>query len=159
MLSDVYASIVFVCVSGLSVMVDKRITLGAFKEELEQYVHVTTNNFKVCTAYQWMDIHSIKKPRNNGVNLCTSTHFCLLKSAFCFVLVLVQLNGWTNCWSSIVQWACAFLYANDHALTYVIVCYFTGVQSIFQQSRVWEYTTWRDTLIPGGWKGIRSVYS
>jgi len=52
MLSDVYASIVFVCVSGLSVMVDKRITLGAFKEELEQYVHVTTNNFKVCTAYQ-----------------------------------------------------------------------------------------------------------
>lgn len=34
--------------SGLSVMVDKRITLGAFKDELEQYVGVTANNFKVC---------------------------------------------------------------------------------------------------------------
>ncbi|WAR06828.1 UBP47-like protein [Mya arenaria] len=35
----------------LSVMVDKRITLGAFKEELEQYVNVPANNFKVYRVY------------------------------------------------------------------------------------------------------------
>jgi len=35
----------------LSVMVDKRITLGAFKHELAQYVGVPANNFKVSTCH------------------------------------------------------------------------------------------------------------
>ncbi|XP_052243350.1 ubiquitin carboxyl-terminal hydrolase 47-like isoform X4 [Dreissena polymorpha] len=36
---------------SLSVMVDKRITLGAFKKELEKYVEVPANNFKVYRVY------------------------------------------------------------------------------------------------------------
>ncbi|XP_053398003.1 ubiquitin carboxyl-terminal hydrolase 47-like isoform X2 [Mercenaria mercenaria] len=36
---------------SLSVFVDKRITLGCFKAELEQYVGVSANNFKVYRVY------------------------------------------------------------------------------------------------------------
>lgn len=35
-------------VSDLTVRVDKRITLGAFKKELEPFVQTTVDNFKVC---------------------------------------------------------------------------------------------------------------
>ena len=34
-------------VAGLSVFVDKRITLGAFKKELERHVGASSENFKV----------------------------------------------------------------------------------------------------------------
>lgn len=33
--------------TGLSVYVDKRITLGAFKKELEKHIGTTSENFKV----------------------------------------------------------------------------------------------------------------
>jgi hypothetical protein len=34
-------------VAGLTVFVDKRITLGAFKRELEKHVGTSSENFKV----------------------------------------------------------------------------------------------------------------
>ena len=43
-------------VLGLTVFVDKRITLGAFKLKLEPYVTVQAENFKVSGSFLTLDM-------------------------------------------------------------------------------------------------------
>ena len=62
---------IFLFISGLTVFVDKRITLGAFKLKLEPYVHVQAENFKVSyggynsAGFSLPHILMVSYPRNH----------------------------------------------------------------------------------------------